>query len=182
MASTDKHGEKTPFGKRPPRHDEGLAPCPFCGSVPVIVENAVGGIKTVSLECACTSRDACYVQFTFEDESSAIMFWKKLDQTLPQDPVLLTTEELPAVPEKTEATNESDVAEAAQINPWSKKKLAQKLLAFKEKRGLSFTQLESLCGISNRTLCHIGQMESASMDKRLKLQRYIEGQEHEDVR
>jgi len=178
MASTERKAKKTApkklpkiFGKRSSRHGYGLSPCPFCGKVPDIVQNAVGYLRTVSLECACTARDDCYVQFTFEDEAAARAFWQKKSPPPKVPPAVRESPE----PVKTQEDNEP-ISE-----PWSKRELAQKLLAFKEKRGLSFTELEKLCGISNRTLCHIGQVESSAPEKRLKLQRYIEKVEHEEI-
>ena len=162
---------KLPMGKRSLRRLCGLSPCPFCGRKPVLVQNAVGGLRTVSLECACTQRDDCYIQFTFESEESAVAFWQKKSAPPKEPPAVRENRE----PEKTQEENEP-ISE-----PWSKRELAQKLLAFKEKRGLSFTELEKLCGISNRTLCHIGQVESSSPKKRLQLQRFIEKVEHEEV-
>ncbi|WP_077073621.1 hypothetical protein [Mailhella massiliensis] len=182
MASTEKKAKEPPkekltkiFGKRSSRHGDGLPPCPFCGRAPDIVENAVGGLRTVSLECRCTARDDCYIQFTFEDEASAVAFWRKLDKTLSQESVPLEVKEPPVVPEKPE------VAEKPQIKPWSKKKLAQKLLAFKKKNGLSYIGLEALWGISNRTLCNIGTMGCSSEGKRLEVQGYLEEAEREEV-
>ena len=183
MASTERRAKKKEegklpesFGKRSSRHGDGLPPCPFCGKVPDIVENAVGDLRTVSLECACTARDDCYIQFTFDNEASAVMFWRKLDKTTPQDLVQLEEEPL-AVSKKQEA----EPVKKTQTELWSKRKLAQKLRDFKEKRDLSFSKLEELCGVSNSTLCHIARVRSVSQGKRLTVQRYIEKVEREEV-
>lgn len=175
MASTNGGTGVTNFGKHSSRQRKGLMPCPFCGRIPDIVDNAVGGLHTVSLECRCTSRDDCYIQFTFEDEESAVAFWSHLDKSLPPEPEPLEQEKIPVVPESPE------VAEKPHIKPWSKRELAQRLLDFKKKNGLSYTKLEALCGMSNSTLCRIGSLKYSSEKKRLQLQRFLEEAGNEKV-